>query len=74
MTPILLAIAITCTNGVAHIRVTLPGAGLAVLLRSEDARFWVPVSRPVVCSGPVEQGFTDTMGACAFYRVEWRTP
>ena len=73
MNPLLLSLSLVCTNGVAHIRVTLPAAGIAVLQRSDDGRWWREVSRPVVCAGGCEAGWSEKAGGqCGFWRVEWR--
>jgi len=71
--PLLLSLSLVCTNGVAHIRVSVPAAGIAVLQRSEDGKWWREVSRPVVCAGGCEAGWAERVsGGCALYRVEWR--
>ncbi len=74
MTPILLAVAITCTNGVMRLSCVCPAHGSYSVQCSSDMANWT-----VLASGRGTGGahvsITDRSGVpCRFYRVEWRTP
>lgn len=71
MNPLLLALSLTLTNGVATIRTVTPGAGSYSVQCSADLHRWrVLACGPV--TGVAHVTAKDRRGdACSFYRVQW---